>query len=99
MPHITREEFERYPMSLPLSGMFLERDILYTYEDYLKHLEQTRLYARLHPNYIFNQTSSCAFRNLQILIHERKWVMVSKGKSPAIPDLARQGATTSHSYS
>lgn len=58
---------------------------LYTMEEsYLKHLEQTRLYARLHPNYIFNQTSSCAFRNLQILIHERKWVMVSKGKSPAI---------------
>lgn len=84
IPFISEEEFRQYPMSLALSGMFYESDILYTYEDYLKHLEQTRLYARLHPNYIFNQTSSCAFRNLQILIHERKWVMVSKGKSPAI---------------
>ena len=29
-------------------------------------------------------SGSQAFRNLQILIHQGRWVMVSKGKAPAI---------------
>lgn len=36
------------------------------------------------PIYTLKKTSVCAFRNLQIIIHENKWAMVSKGKSPAI---------------
>ncbi len=84
VPHITREEFERYPMSLPLSGMFLERDILYTYEDYQAHMRQTEQFAERQPNYHVRWTSAHAFRNLQILLHEGQWAMVSKSRSPAI---------------
>lgn len=84
IPYITKEEFENYPMSLPLSGMFYENDILYTYKDYLEHLKQSLKYAEKHPNYIFKQTSAHTFRNLQIIIHQGQWVMISKGKSPAI---------------
>lgn len=84
IPYITKEEFENYPMSLSLSGMFYENDILYTYEDYLEHLKQSLKYAEKHPNYIFKQTSAHTFRNLQIIIHQGQWVMISKGKSPAI---------------
>lgn len=81
---LTREEFERYPAVLSLSGMFFERDIPYTYEEYAEHLRQTEAYEKDRPNYILKKTSVCAFRNLQIIIHENKWAMVSKGKSPAI---------------
>ena len=81
---LTREEFERYPAVLSLSGMFFERDIPYTYEEYAEHLRQTEAYEKDRPNYILKNTSVCAFRNLQIIIHENKWAMVSKGKSPAI---------------
>lgn len=84
IPYITKEEFENYPMSLFLSGMFYENDILYTYEDYLEHLKQSLKYEEKHPNYIFKQTSAHTFRNLQIIIHQGQWVMISKGKSPAI---------------
>lgn len=81
---LTREEFERYPAVLSLSGMFFETDIPYTYEEYAEHLRQTEAYEKNRPNYALKKTSVCAFRNLQIIIHENKWAMVSKGKSPAI---------------
>lgn len=84
IPILTREEFEHYPAVLPLSGMFFEKDIPYTYEDYLEHIRQTEAYEAKHPNYSVKKMSVCAFRNLQIRIHEGKWAMVSKSKSPAI---------------
>ena len=84
IPNISTEEFEHYPMLLSLSGMFCEKEIVYTYEDYMEHLNQTKMFAEAHPNYILNQTSAHIFRNLQIYIHEGKWAMVSKSKTPVI---------------
>ena len=84
IPYITPEEFERYPMLLSLSAMFFEKEIFYTYEEYTEHLNQTKLFAETHPNYMLNQTSAHIFRNLQIYIHEGKWAMVSKNKAPVI---------------
>lgn len=84
IPCITPEEFEAYPPCLSLSGMFCEKEIFYTYEDYTEHLKQTKSFAETHPNYTLNQTSAHTFRNLQITIHEGRWAMVSKNKAPAI---------------
>ncbi len=84
IPCLSKEEFDRCPMTLSLSGMFYESDITYTYEDYLAHLKQSESYAKNHPNYILNQNSANTFRNLQVLIHEGSWAMISKNKSPAI---------------
>lgn len=80
----TKEEFECYPMMLPLSGMFCETDIPYTWEEYQEHLEQTRQYVAEHSGYTLTETNAHAFRNLQISIHEGKWAMISKNKSPTI---------------
>ena len=79
-----QEEFAQYPVNLSLSGMFCETDISYTWEEYQEHLEQMRMYAQAHENYILKETKAQTFRNLQIQIHEGKWAMVSKGKAPAI---------------
>ncbi len=78
------EEFERFPMLLSLSNIFYETSIPYTWQEYQEHLEQTRAYATSHPGYTLNESSGYVFRNLQIHIHEGKWVMVSKNKTPAI---------------
>lgn len=80
----TEDEFERYPMVMSLSGMFYESDIPYTWEEYQDHLEQTRQYAAEHSGYTLTETNAHAFRNLQIIIHEGKWAMISKNKSPTI---------------
>ena len=84
LPEITKEEFEQHPMSLSLLGLFYETDILYSYEEYLEHLVLTQRFEKEHPNYNVKMSGSYAFRNIQIIIHEGKWVMVSKNKSPAI---------------
>lgn len=84
IPELSREEFEKYPLSLSLSGLFFEDDILYDYESYLEHLEQTKNFAENNPNCVIDLTSANAFRNLQIIIKEGEWAMVSKSKSPAI---------------
>lgn len=78
------EEFERFPMLLSLSNIFYETSIPYTWQEYQEHLEQTRAYAASHPGYTLNESSGYVFRNLQIHIHEGKWVIVSKNKTPAI---------------
>ena len=67
-----------------MSGLFFERDIPYTYEEYLAHIEQTERFAEEHPRCRLELTTGGTFRNLQISMHEGQWAMVSKEKSPAI---------------
>ena len=89
LPILTKEEFLRFPMTLSLSGMFYEKDIVYRWQDYEEHLCQIQEYQRLHANYKAIKNASSAFRNIQIYIHEGKWVLVSKNKTPSIHFLIR----------
>ena len=84
IPTFTSEEFRIRPPVLELSGAFCETDLLYKEEEYAAHLEETNAFARQNSNYVLKQSAAHAFRNLQILIHEGRWAMVSKGKAPAI---------------
>lgn len=82
--HIPRGEFESSPVALSLSGLFCEKDITYTYEEYEEHLRLTAEFSASHPNYTAALSDSRAFRNIQITMHSGKWVLVSKGRSPSI---------------
>ncbi|MGN0494852.1 MAG: helix-turn-helix domain-containing protein [Lachnospiraceae bacterium] len=84
IPYMSHEEFEKFPMHLALSGVFLEREIPYTYEEYIEHLELTKAYAKEHENYEFCTDSTLAFRNIQIQMLEGKRVIISKEKAPTI---------------
>ena len=84
IPHLTKEEFAKYPMTLSLSGMFLEKDVFYTWEEYQTHLHLLQEYHEKHPLHHVKPNSSPAFRNIQICILRGKYVMVSKEKAPAI---------------
>ena len=89
IPIFTEAEFQQYPMTLPLSGIFLEKDVFYSWEDYREHLNQIQEYKKEHPNYTIVDTMVSPFRNIQIYIHEGEWVIVSKNKAPAIHFLIR----------
>lgn len=89
IPVLTREEFEKFPIVLPLSGMFYEKDILYSWEDYQKHLYLIQNYQKQHPNCRIIENPGSPFRNIQICIREGKWVIVSKNKTPVIHFLIR----------
>lgn len=84
IPVLGEDEFAEHPMYLPLSGIFYEKDIAYTYEDYLEHMEQIQAYCAEHENYTVKHNRKSPFRNIQIYIHEGEWVIVSKSKAPAI---------------
>ena len=84
IPALSEAEFSENPMTLSLSGMFYEKDIPYTYEEYLTHLSQTEEFKKCHETYSFRHTSQRTFKNLRVIIHEGSWVMISKNKSPAI---------------
>ena len=84
IPVISEMEFLEQPMLLPLSEIFYEKDIVYTYAEYLEHMEQTITYSQNNSNYIVKQNSSSPFKNIQIRILEGKWVVISKNKTPAI---------------
>ena len=84
VPTFSPDEFAQTPPVLELSGAFCETDIPYTAEEYAAHLAQTEAFAAQNENYTLKQSENHAFRNLQILIREGQWAMVSKGKAPAI---------------
>lgn len=84
VPVLSRGEFEKFPPALSLAGLFYEKDLCYTYEEYTDHLRQTRAFAGSHPRYTVCETNQNAFRNIEIIMHEGEWAMISKGKAPAI---------------
>ena len=54
------------------------------YQEYLEHIDQTEQFAAGHSRCRLELTADSTFRNLQIVMHEGRWAMVSKEKSPAI---------------
>lgn len=81
---ISKEDFAKYPMILSLSDIYIAQDITYTYEEYLEHLELTRAVSDCTNHYSFIEQEKYAFRNIQINIHEGKYAIISKSKTPAI---------------
>lgn len=84
VPLLTEAEFAEHPMVMSLSDIFYEKELYYSYEEYLMHLEACRDFAEKHEAYRLNEHEDHAFRNIQIRIHEGSWAMVSKNKAPAV---------------
>lgn len=81
---LSKDEFEKYPVGLSLSGMFYEKKIVYSYEKYCEHLKLYKKFAEDNKNYNIHITNKNAFRNIQIFIQENNWVMLSKETNPTI---------------
>ena len=81
---LSEEEFGKEPVYLSLSGMFSEKDLRYTYQEYLQHLAATNQFAADHTGYDLHMDAVHVFRNIQIQINAGKWVIVSKNNAPAI---------------
>ena len=80
----SKEEFEKSPLSLFLADSFYDKKIYYTYEEYLEHLDLTKKYERNNKNYKLSINNNHTFKNIQVLICEKNWVMISKANSPSI---------------
>ena len=89
IPNITEESSRLNPVFLSLSGLFYEKDIFYTYEEYEEHLDLTRGWEDRHKNYSLVMRRDVDFRNIQIFLQRGKWVLISKNKAPAIHFIVR----------
>lgn len=83
-PVLSEEEFGKEPTFLSLSGMFSEKNLKYTYQEYLQHLAATKQFAADHTGYSLHTDTVPVFRNIQIQVNAGKWVIVSKNNAPAI---------------
>ena len=81
---IAREDFSKNPISLFIEDNICNKKIYYTYEEYLKHLKLTNEYSIENKNYITNPKYNHTFKNIQVSILEKKWVIISKNTSPTI---------------
>ena len=89
IPVLTKDFFEKAPLTLSLSGIFFEKDIFYTWGEYQEHLHIVKEYQKQHSYYRTIENTAPVFRNIQIRIHEGKWALVSKNKTPVIHFLIR----------
>ncbi len=85
-----KDTYSMQPMSLSLAGCFFTTPILYTYEDMLAHLQETKEYADAHSHYALKINDVSPFHNIQVEIVKNKYVIVSKQKSPSIHFVIRQ---------
>lgn len=81
---LSEEMFEKEPVYLSLSGMFSEKGLRYTYQEYLQHIAATRQFVEEHAGYDLYTDTVQTFRNIQIQVNVGKWVIVSKNNAPSI---------------
>ena len=84
VPALTPGEFRKNPPALDLSGIFCETNLPYSEEEYRTHMSDTQAFSRKNSNYILRISTTPTFHNLQILVHEGQWAMITKTKAPAI---------------
>lgn len=89
LSRLTHEEFDQHPVTLSLSDAFSERDVTYTYEQYIEHIEATQRFADQFEGLTLTVDGVPKFHNLQIVICVGKWALVSKSKSPTIHFIVR----------
>ena len=70
-------------INLSLENIF-SNDIKYTYNDYLKHYEQTIKYQEKNSNYKVTIANNKPFNNITIIILENNYVILTKSKNPTI---------------
>ena len=84
---IKPEEFNNYKPYLLLENLFFNKRIYYTFEQYKKHLDQTKKYNNINYSITFNEYRT--FSNITITIVDKNYVIISKNENPNIHFIIR----------
>lgn len=79
---ISKNEFNN--VSLSLSGIFYDKKILYSYDEYLEHVELIKKFSEKNNNYNYKFINNSVFKNINIHILKGKQVIISKENKPSI---------------
>ncbi len=86
----SREEFEKEPFGLSVTGAFQERPFFYNdYSEYIEHKKQTIEFAEKYDNYNIEFDNRYKLKNVNIIMHNDKWVMISKNDCQPIHFIIR----------
>ena len=96
IPDLTEEEFLLQPLFLPFAEAFFEKDIPYTYADYLSHLRQTREYAAKHPSLRLHIHRGYTFLHVNLALREDNWAVISGFSDPALKFLIQYPRLLEH---
>ncbi len=80
---IYKIENKNEKITLALENIFYD-NITYTYDQYLKHYNQTIKYQEKNKNYKITKANDKTFNNITITILEDNYVILSKSKNPTI---------------
>ncbi len=91
---LNKEEFTNDPPSLSLNNLFYNKNIIYTYEEYQKHLKTTQQFAKNYHNYKLNYSNYQTFKNITVTILKNDYVIISKNAHPTIHFIIRHPKLT-----
>lgn len=80
---IYNNDFNNDKPYLSLENMFFNKNIYYTKDEYLKHLNSTKKYCKSNNNYKLNIIDSKVFNNISITI-TNNYVIIYKNNNPQI---------------
>jgi transcriptional regulator with XRE-family HTH domain len=89
IPALTEEEFRENPLALQIPGSSLTGKIVYTYEEYSRHLNATEEFASANAGYTLIKRIDTPFKNINITISKGNHVWISKMLSPTIQFIIR----------
>lgn len=92
IPNVSREDYDTNPVFLSLSGLFYDRDIFYTYDEYVEHMRLAKMAEAEIENYSLVLREDMNYRKIQIFMNKGSWVMVSKNQKPAVHFIIRHPA-------
>ena len=81
---VKSKNFDEQNIYLSLENTFCSKKIKYHYKEYLEHLNSTKELITYNKNYKLKISKNHEFKNIQILICENNWVMLSKANNPSI---------------
>lgn len=81
---IKKDNFINEKIYLTLENFNIDKKIKYDYQDYEKHLLETKEFAKKHKNYHIVSLDDKTFNNITITILEDNYVIISKNFNPLI---------------
>ncbi|MCR5255912.1 MAG: hypothetical protein K6D96_08260 [Acetatifactor sp.] len=79
---LSEEEFANAPIYLPLSNLFADVEIRYSYEDYCRHIELAGEFQASNPNYSIVKNNSYPFKNMYLHYLNNNSFVLSKNQAP-----------------
>lgn len=89
-----KNQFNNDKICLSLENMFYDKKIIYSYDEYLDHLNQTKEYTKKNNNYSITINKDRTFKNITVTILENEYVIISKSANPIIHFVIRHPKLT-----